>query len=90
VHPRPISFALNCACAPHLPLADFLVRAQKMGVHAVELRNDIEGHEFANGMQAAELRARLDDAGLKLASVNALQSFNDWTPTRADEARRLK
>ena len=85
----PITFALNRTCAPHLPLADFITLAQTVGVHAVEIRNDIAGNEFANGMPAVELKARLDDAGLKLASVNALQRFNDWTPARADEARAL-
>jgi 2-keto-myo-inositol isomerase len=85
----PITFALNRTCAPHLPLADFITLAQTVGVHAVEIRNDIEGQEFANGMPVAALKARLEDAGLKLASVNALQRFNDWTPARADEARAL-
>lgn len=85
----PVAFALNRTCAPQLPLGDFILLAQTVGVQAVELRNDIEGHEFANGMPAAELKLRLDDAGLRLASVNALQRFNDWTPTRATEAAAL-
>ena len=85
----PITLALNRTCAPHLSLADFITLAQTVGVKAVEIRNDIEGQEFANGMSAAELKARLADAGLKLASVNALQRFNDWTPDRAAEAQAL-
>lgn len=89
MNPLLITFALNRTCVPHLPLADFITLARAVGVSAVEIRNDIEGHEFANGMPAAELKARLDDAGLKLASVNALQRFNDWTPDRATEARAL-
>ena len=68
----PVTFALNRTCAPHLSLADFIALAQAVGVSAVEIRNDIEGQEFANGMPAAELKQRLEDAGLKLASVNAL------------------
>lgn len=84
-----ITFALNRTCAPQLDLSDFIALAQKVGVHAVEIRNDIEGREFADGMPAAELKARLTDAGLRLASVNALQRFNDWTPARAEEAKRL-
>lgn len=84
-----VTFALNRTCAPQLTLAEFIALAQTVGVQAVEIRNDIEGREFADGMPASELRSRLDDAGLRLASVNALQRFNDWTPTRAEEARRL-
>ncbi|MES2666867.1 MAG: TIM barrel protein [Pseudomonadota bacterium] len=85
----PITFALNRTCAPHLPLAEFITLAQTVGVKAVEIRNDIEGQEFADGMPASDLKARLADAGLKLASVNALQRFNDWTPDRAAEAQAL-
>lgn len=84
-----VTFALNRTCAPQLSLADFITLAASVGVDAVEIRNDIAGREFADGMPAAALKARLVDAGLKLASVNALQRFNDWTPARAEEAKRL-
>lgn len=84
-----VTFALNRTCAPQLALADFIKLAQTVGVQAVEIRNDIEGQEFANGMPAPELKSRLADAGLTLASVNALQRFNDWTPDREVEARAL-
>ena len=84
-----MKFALNRTCAPGLSLAEFIALAQSVGVGAVEIRNDIEGREFADGTPAAEVRARLSDAGLQVASVNALQRFNDWTQARAEEARRL-
>jgi 2-keto-myo-inositol isomerase len=84
-----MKIALNRTCAPGLSLPDFITLAQKVGVGAVEIRNDIEGREFADGTPASEVRARLSDAGLQVASVNALQRFNDWTPERAEEARRL-
>jgi 2-keto-myo-inositol isomerase len=85
----PITLALNRTCAPHLPLADFIALAQAVGVTSVEVRNDIAGQEFADGMSASDLRAHLADAGLTLASVNALQRFNHWTPDREAEARAL-
>jgi len=85
----PIRFALNRTCAPHLPLAEFIALATRVGVRAVEIRNDIEGREFHDGTPAAEVRARLSDAGLEVASVNALQRFNDWSPTRAKEAEAI-
>jgi 2-keto-myo-inositol isomerase len=84
-----VTFALNRTCAPQLSLPEFIALAQTVGVSSVELRNDIEGREFADGMPANELKTRLADAGLELASVNALQRFNDWTPARAEEAKRL-
>ncbi len=85
----PITFALNRTCAPQLPLADFITLATQVGVGAVEIRNDIEGREFHDGTPAAEVSARLSEAGLKVASVNALQRFNEWTPARAQEAEAI-
>jgi len=84
-----IRFALNRTCAPHLPLRDFIALAGAVGVGAVEIRNDIAGQEFADGTCAADLRARLDAAGLAVASVNALQRFNEWTADRAKEAAAI-
>ena len=84
-----IQLAMNRTCAPGKTLAEFISLAQMVGLRAVEIRNDIEGREFANGTPADDLRARLDEAGLKVASVNALQRFNDWNDDRAAEARRL-
>lgn len=82
-------FAINRTCLPHGTLDEFLQLAKAAGVAAVEIRNDIEGREFANGMPARELKERLDGAGLKVASVNALQRFNDWTAEREAEAVAL-
>jgi 2-keto-myo-inositol isomerase len=82
----PIRFALNRTCAPRLSLPEFITLAASAGVDAVEIRNDIEGREFADGTPASEVKARLDAAGLAVASVNALQRFNEWTPKRAKEA----
>lgn len=85
----PIRLAINRTCAPQLPLTRFIALAVGAGVRAVEIRNDIEGREFADGTPAVEVRARLDAVGLAVASVNALQRFNDWSPAREADARAL-
>ncbi len=84
-----INFAINRTCLPHKGLDEFLTLAKSAGVSAVEIRNDIEGQEFANGVPARKLKKGLDDAGIKIASVNALQRFNDWNKDREAEARYL-
>jgi len=84
-----IRFALNRMVAPKLPLDGFLALANKVGAVAVEVRNDVDGKEFADGTPAKELRERIADAGLEVASINALQRFNDWTPEREREATAL-
>lgn len=87
--PRPIRFAINRMVAPRLGLDGFLALARAAGAEAVEVRNDVEGREFADGTPAAELRRRIADHGLAVASINALQRFNDWTPDRQREAETL-
>ena len=52
----PIRFALNRTCAPQLALPEFIALATTVGVQAVEIRNDIEGREFADGTPA-DIRA---------------------------------
>lgn len=84
-----LRLSINRTCAPQAALPAFIALARGAGVQAVEIRNDIEGCEFADGTPATEVRARLDSAGLAVASVNALQRFNDWTPDRAREAEAL-
>ena len=72
-----------------MTIQDFIGLTKKVGINAVEIRNDIEGREFADGTKAKDLKAKIDDAGLRLASINALQRFNDWTSERDNEARSL-
>lgn len=86
---RDINFAINRSSAQKLSLGGFIGLAQVAGIRSVEIRSDIPEREFANGMPAAELSLRLRDAGLTVASVNALQGFNAWTDARAAEARHL-
>ncbi|TPE51746.1 TIM barrel protein [Amaricoccus solimangrovi] len=81
--------AINRTVAPGLPLADFLALARNAGAEGVEIRNDVPGREFADGTPASEVRARIAEAGLAVASINALQRFNDWTPAREREAAVL-
>jgi 2-keto-myo-inositol isomerase len=83
------AFAMNRTCAPQLALVDFARLAAEAGVAAVEIRNDIEGREFMDGTPAAKVRRVLDEHGLKVAAVNALQRFNDWGTEREREARTL-
>lgn len=84
-----LKFAINRTVAPFRDLASFLALARGAGVEGVEIRNDVAGQEFANGIKPAELAARVADAGLAIASINALQRFNDWDAARFSEARAL-
>ncbi len=84
-----IEFSMNRTCAPQLSFPAFIGLVSAAGIGAVEIRNDIPGQEFMDGTPAEAVRSQLDAAGIRIASVNALQRFNDWNPDREAEARTL-
>lgn len=84
-----LKFAMNRTCAPQLHLPDFIKLAVAAGVTAIEIRNDIPGREFMDGTNPSTIRDQLQAANLQVASVNALQRFNEWTDEREAEAKAL-
>ncbi|MGH6860716.1 MAG: TIM barrel protein [Phyllobacterium sp.] len=82
-------FALNHIAAPKLSPRRLFQLAQSLGLGAVEIRNDLDGNAIADGTPAGELRALAAAAGQRIATINALQRFNDWTAARAREAIEL-
>lgn len=84
----PLHFAINRICASHGPLPDFMAMAARLGVRAVELRNDLPAVELRDGMAPAAVAACAADHGIVIRSINALQRF-DQPADRLDEARRL-
>jgi 2-keto-myo-inositol isomerase len=84
-----IAFAMNRTCAPQLSLPEFLRLVKGAGVGAIEIRNDIEGREFMDRTEPSQIVDQLQIAGIKIASVNALQRFNDWSTEREAEAKFL-
>jgi 2-keto-myo-inositol isomerase len=86
---KQVSFALNHIVAPYRKFSDFLRLTQDVGVSSVEIRNDLRDVEIADGTPAAELRKAAEAGGFTILTINALQRFNDWNPTRAEEATAL-
>jgi 2-keto-myo-inositol isomerase len=84
-----VTFAMNRTCAPQLSLPEFLRLVKGAGISAIEIRNDIEGQEFMDGTEPAAILDQLHAANIKIASVNALQRFNDWSEQREAEAKSL-
>lgn len=83
-----MQFSLNHMAAPRLDYAPFFDLALRLGVNAVEIRNDIPMAKMGN--RNAKAIARLaDDKGITIINVNALQRWNQWNKAKADEAKRL-
>lgn len=82
-------FSLNHMTTPHLSMQDFFALSNSLGIHAVEIRNDLHGNAILDGTPPAQIKQWAQAAGVKILSINALQRFNQWTPERAAEAIEL-
>lgn len=82
-------FAINHMAAPNLQPQAFFQLARALDLQDVEIRNDLSGNAIIDGTPAAEIRAQAAEAGVKIATINALQRFNEWTPEREQEAMEL-
>ena len=84
-----IRFAINRISAPHMPYADFAAMSQRLGVGAVEIRNDLKGVELTDGTPARQVADATQGHGLTLRSINALQRFEQFDAAREAEAVAL-
>jgi 2-keto-myo-inositol isomerase len=83
-----MQFALNHMAAPKLGYNAFFDLALRLGVNAVEIRNDIPTALMGN--KNAKLIGNLaKDKGITIINVNALQRWNQWSKAKSDEAKKL-
>lgn len=87
--PATTRFALNHMAAPRLPLDAFCALAARLGIDAVEIRNDLEGNAILDGTPAGRVREMTARHDLKILSINALQKFDRWDAAREGEAVAL-
>lgn len=84
-----IQFSINRISAPRIPFADFAALVQRLGVSAIEIRNDLPGVEMVDGASAADIGAVAKAHGLTIRSINALQRFEQFDATREAEAKDM-
>lgn len=84
-----IKFSLNRMSIPRSSYADFLKVAKNLGVSGVEIRNDLPGVELNDGSKAEDILAATNAAGVEIASINALQRFDQFNPEKKAEAEAL-
>ncbi|MEN9383720.1 MAG: hypothetical protein RL323_863 [Pseudomonadota bacterium] len=85
----PLSFAINRMSVPRMPFADFAALVQRLGVNAIEIRNDLAAVEMEDGTPAETIGAMAKAHGLTIRSINALQRFEQFDATRAEEAAAM-
>jgi 2-keto-myo-inositol isomerase len=83
-----MKFALNHMVAPTLGYAAFFDLALRLGINAVEIRNDIPVSLMGN-KNAKMIGKMAADKGITIINVNGLQRWNQWNKAKADEANKL-
>ena len=83
-----VSFGLNHQTAPFLSLKAFFALATELGLRDVEIRNDLPT-PLQDSTPAPSVKELATADGLRVASINALQRFNDWNDVRHQEAEAL-
>ncbi|PZV35940.1 TIM barrel protein [Mesorhizobium kowhaii] len=86
VSPR---FALDHMTAPSLDVSAIFALARDHGLTEVQIRDHHFSNPVTRAIPAADVRSAATKAGVTIISINALQRFNDWTPTRQAEASKL-
>ena len=84
-----LRFAINRISAPNLSYAEFAAMSRRLGVGAVEIRNDLKGVELTDGTPAKQVGDATAGNGLTLRSINALQRFEQFDAAREAEAVEL-
>ncbi|MEX8519704.1 MAG: TIM barrel protein [Leptothrix sp. (in: b-proteobacteria)] len=81
-----LHFALNRMAVPRASFADFAAMTRRLGVSAIEIRNDLPGIEIGDGVSASDIGAIARAHGLTIRSINALQRFEQFDAEREAEA----
>jgi 2-keto-myo-inositol isomerase len=83
-----MKFALNHMVAPTLGYAAFFDLALRLGINAVEIRNDIPVSLMGN-KNAKMIGKMAADKGITIININGLQRWNQWNKAKADDANKL-
>ena len=84
-----LQFAINRMSAPRMSFDAFVAMTRRLGVAAIEIRNDLTGVEITDGTPAATVGAAAQAQGLVIRSINALQRFEQFNAEREAEAIEL-
>jgi 2-keto-myo-inositol isomerase len=83
-----MQFSLNHMVAPKLGYREFFELALRLGISAVEIRNDIPVSLM--GTKNAKMIGKMArDMGITIININGLQRWNQWSKAKASEANKL-
>jgi len=85
----PTRFCINRKIAPALSIEAFFQLVQKLGLHKVELRNDMKGGSVTVNMSHQQVRDLAEKYGIEIVTINALYPFNQISADLLTRAESL-
>jgi len=82
-------FCVNRKIAPSLSIPQFFKLVSQLGIHNVELRNDMPGGRVTDDLSGDEVKALACESGIRIVTINALYPFNQLNEEVLQRARQL-
>ncbi|MCX3308555.1 TIM barrel protein [Pantoea vagans] len=82
-------FCVNRKIAPSLSIPQFFKLVSQLGIHNVELRNDMPGGRVTDDLSGDEVKALARESGIRIVTINALYPFNQLNEEVLQRARQL-
>ncbi|WP_442796763.1 TIM barrel protein [Pantoea vagans] len=82
-------FCVNRKIAPSLSIPQFFKLVSQLGIHNVELRNDMPGGCVTDDLSGDEVKGLARESGIRIVTINALYPFNQLNEEVLQRARQL-
>ena len=82
-------FCVNRKIAPRLSIPQFFKLVSQLGIHNVELRNDMPSGRVTDDLSGDEVKALAHESGIRIVTINALYPFNQLNEEVLQRARQL-
>ncbi|WP_284734309.1 TIM barrel protein [Pantoea agglomerans] len=82
-------FCINRKIAPSLTLPQFFKLVSQLGIHNIELRNDMPSGRVTDDLSGDEVKALARESGIRIVTINALYPFNQLNEEVLQRTRQL-
>jgi 2-keto-myo-inositol isomerase len=82
-------FCINRKIAPSLSIPQFFKLVSQLGIHNVELRNDMPSGRVTDDLTGDDVKALARESGIRIVTINALYPFNQLNEEVLQRARQL-
>lgn len=82
-------FCVNRKIAPSLSIPQFFKLVSQLGIHNVELRNDMPSGRVTDDLSGDGVKALAHESGIRIVTINALYPFNQLNEEVLQRARQL-